>query len=446
MKIFGLAIAQIRHKPIMAILPILLFTLGIGLLLLMTRIDERLSDTLERNLAGVHLVIGAKGSPLQLVLSSLYHADNPTGNIALSDIRSYLNPKHPIIKSVLPISSGDNYKGYRLVGSDPGILDWYGATLARGQNFQQPLEVVAGSQAAKELNITIGDQFASTHGLDAASDHQHEDQYRVVGILNNTGTILDRLLLTTVSSYWQTHDHSHTNEDHEDHSDQKIEEHAHKHGDHEHVHNDHIHAHDDHNGHNHESHEDHEHHNHHTSWTEGENDKTITSLLVRYRGMNHMALNFARSINENTPLQAAAPNIEIGRLYALTGNTLKVARYVSYIIMLVSALSLFIALYSVLQARMKELALLRSLGARRSALFGLIITEGLVVALIGILGGIFLSRVLEGIISRNIGALGPIDSWINAENYIVLVAVVIAILAAAIPAWSASQVQVADEL
>lgn len=489
MRLLQLPWAQIKHKPLNAILPILLFGLGIGLLLFIARVDDRLDKTIKNNIADVDGVIGAKGSPLQLVLSSLYHADNPTGNIVLKDIKPYLNKRHPIIKDALPISSGDNYRGFRIIGTEDKIVDWYSATLASGQMFSKTMDVVVGAQAAAEISLKIGDTFSSTHGLEADSDHVHDDEFKVVGILHPTGTIIDRLLLTPVSSYWYTHDHDHaahedeSGHDHKDHDHDHSSHEGHDHGDHDHHDHDHDHDHSEHDGHEHDhehhdhhdhsehhhddhSHDDHSHddhsHEHHDDeghdhdgdsedvyapdWTQADEDKTITALLLRYRSMNHMALNFVRTVNENTSLQAAAPNIEIGRLYALTGNTMRIIKYLSYLILGVSALSLFIALYTVLKSRLKELALLRAQGASPMQLFTLVVMEGLMVAVLGVLLGIFISRIFETVLDAKMQNIAPTAFWIIQEGPIIIGAIVIAILAALIPALRARNVEVADYL
>ena len=133
------------------LLSVLLFALGVGLISFILLMDKQIQENFEKNLAEVDLVIGAKGSPLQMILSSMYHIDAPTGNIALKEIRPFLNPRHPLIEEALPMSMGDSYKGYRIVGTDHKILDWYGVQLAEGDIWKQNFEVTIGSTVALSL-------------------------------------------------------------------------------------------------------------------------------------------------------------------------------------------------------------------------------------------------------------------------------------------------------
>jgi len=200
---------NLTHRPLAMILSLVLFGLGVGLISLLFLLDNQLQKNFEKNLAGVDLVIGAKGSPLQMILSSMYHIDAPTGNIEIGNIRPFLNPKHPLIESALPLSMGDSYKGYRIVGTTIDILEWYELSVAQGQLWKYDFDVTLGAQVAQQLGLKVGDKFQSSHGFvdDPGLEHEDSDYFNVTGILAPSGTVVDQLILTTPQTYWHVHDH-----------------------------------------------------------------------------------------------------------------------------------------------------------------------------------------------------------------------------------------------
>ena len=233
-----LAWKNLLFKPLNTSLSLLLFALGTGLIALLIHINTQVKEQYEQNLAGIDLVIGAKGSPLQLILCNMYHVDNPTGNISLQEARPFLNPKHPLISLAVPLSLGDNYRGYRIVGTSYRLVDSvYSGQIAEGKLWQEDLEVTVGAEVALRTGLRIGDRFHSAHGLvdDGINIHDHGDGFEVVGILQASGTVLDQLILTNTSSIWAVHEHEEESALPE--SSQEVEEHKHEghhHEDHDH--------------------------------------------------------------------------------------------------------------------------------------------------------------------------------------------------------------------
>ena len=165
MNILHLSWKNILNKPLTLFLNLVLFSLGVGLISLLLLVNVQLEDKFEKNFAGIDLVIGAKGSPLQLILSSLYHLDAPTGNMPISECKAFLNPRHPIFKKVVPLSLGDSHRGYRIIGTNASFVDLYEAKLTEGKLFEETMEVVVGATVAENLKIKTGDQFQrSTFG------------------------------------------------------------------------------------------------------------------------------------------------------------------------------------------------------------------------------------------------------------------------------------------
>lgn len=433
-------------------LSLVLFALGVGLISLLFILNKQLEEQFERNLAGVHLVVGAKGSPLQLILSSMYHIDSPTGNIPIKSAKPFMNPKHPLIKKAIPLSMGDSHQGYRIVGSTYDLVELYKGEIGQGKLWNKDLEVTIGATVASKLGLKLGDGFFSSHGLIIDDNLVHDDapQFKVAGIFKPTGSVLDQLILTNTQSIWKVHDsHDHEDGEHEEHSDEA----THDHGDHE--------GHD-HEGHDHSAHAGHDDHAAQESPSEEiafipnnqslfeAEDKSITSLLLQFKHNNHMTLNMQRSINENTEMQAATPAFEINRLYLMMGQGTDALRILAYVIVFVSGLSIFISLFTSLRERKYELALMRVMGSSPSKLFILIVLEGLILAVLGYIIGIALSHIGMELLAKQMSDAyrysfsGAI--FLKEEFYLLLGALSIGFLAAIIPAIQASNTDISRTL
>ena len=191
MHLIKLAWKNLIHNPLNLFLNLILLTLGIGLINFILLMNSQLKDKFEKNLGGVNMVVGAKGSPLQMILSSMYHIDSPTGNISIKEGKPFLREGHPLIDYSVPLSLGDNHKGYRIVGTDHSILKLYEAKLAEGQLWNNLYDVTIGSRVAKELNLKLGAQFTSSHGFNHDEDLTHDHGVLTVkGILEPTGLSL----------------------------------------------------------------------------------------------------------------------------------------------------------------------------------------------------------------------------------------------------------------
>lgn len=430
MNLLTLSRKNILAKPLNTLMSILLFALSIGLITFLTLFNHQFKQGLDNNLAGIDLVIGAKGSPLQLILNSMYHIDAPTGNIPLNEAGPFLNPKHPLIAASVPLSLGDSYGAYRIVGAPPSILTLYGAQQVEGDIYRHDFDVVVGAVVADKLHLHIGDDFYSTHGLEENEDlmHDHGAPFVVTGILQPTGTVLDQLILCTPQTVWKVHEHDTTAAgSHEDHGHQ-----GHDHGDLSH---------------------DHQHMpvvtldtNEIKSLTDTimsqlrtQTEKEITSILIRYRSRtNIQALNMLRNINTNTGLMAASPALEINRLYSMMGSGTEALRYLAILIAVVAAVSIFISLYTSLKERRYEMALMRVSGAGPGQLFTMIIGEGLWIVIIGLILGLVLGHsgmtLAGGLLEKGYKYQFTGWTWIPEEVWIIAGAGLIGLLASVIPA------------
>jgi len=406
MNLFRISWSNLKDKPLSSFLSGLLMTFGITIISLLLLLNKQLDDQFRKNIKGIDMVLGAKGSPLQLILSSIYQIDSPTGNIPLEEAEKL--SRNPMIKTAIPLSMGDNYRSFRIVGTNKKYLDHFGATVGQGRMFQGDLETVIGPRVAEVAGLKIGDTFAGSHGLDAEGEEHADSKYKVVGILNPSNTVADQLILTPLSSVWAIHEH------HEEHGEE----------------------------HHHEGEEAHESEDHE------EEPREITSMLIQFR--NPLGMMIARGINTNSKLQAALPNIEINRLFSLLGVGVETLRGLAIVIMLISGISVFVSLYNSLKERRYEMALMLSMGATRAQLFGMLVLEGLVLALLGFVLGVLLSRVGLWLFSNSVSSeyhYNLAAFSILPEEWILLgIAILVGVLAAALPALGVYRMNISRTL
>lgn len=441
MTIFKIAWKNIIQNPATAILGVLLTAFGSAILCVLLLSSNQIENQLENNSRGIDLVVGAKGSPLQLILSSIYHMDNPTGNIPYADAKALA--ANPMVRLAVPLALGDNYKGHRIIGTDSTFLELYQLELAEGRLWREEFEAVIGAETARKQNLNIGDNIIGAHGL-SGDGHVHDAHpYTITGILKPAGNVTDRLILSAIESVWSVHDIRHTEEDHEDHHDH---DHNHDHGK-EHPEQDTTSvqemfesAHKHHHGEAEDQQPEQEEEVFVKSMMEGVKDKEleITSMLIQYRNPSAIAM-FPRLVNQSTSMQAASPAFESTRLFSLLGVGIDALQQLAYIIMFMAALSIFVSLYNAFKSRKYDLAIMRTLGASRVKLFGIVIAEGVLLTFIGALMGLIIGHVALSLISRSTENSSVLDAVTihPYEGWILLIGVAIGFIAAVIPAIKA---------
>ena len=414
MNMLRLSWANLKADRLSTALSIMLLAIGVGMVAFVMVVSQQLTDRFNRDIRGIDMVVGAKGSPLQLILSAVYQMDSPTGNIPLSEVKRL--QKHPLVKYSIPLAYGDSYQGYRIVGTEEKYLEHYDAQFATGNVWTKDFEAVIGSETAENLNLKLGDHFHGSHGL-VDDMHVHEEEaYHVSGILKPTGTVVDRLILTNIGSVWHIHgEHGDTEEAAHDHE-------GHDHGD------------DVHEGHAHEPEDD---------------SREITALLIKFK--NPMAMmQLPRHVNTNTNMQAALPAIEVNRLYQLLGVGFTTLQIIGALIMTIAAISVFISLLNSLKDRKYELALMRSLGASPFKLFSMVILESLLLCIIGYSAGIALGRIGLLLMARlgeeqmQMSLTG--NGFTMEEVWLLPVTLIIGLIAALIPAFQAYRTDISSVL
>ena len=430
---------SLKYRFLNSFLSIMLTAFGVSIALLISQFGNHIQNRINLDGQGIDIVVGAKGSPLQLILSSVYHIDIPTGNIAYSQAKKIMN--NPQIEESIPLALGDNWRGFRIVGTTTNYIRHYDMSLSAGRYWDQNFEVVVGSS----VNLDIGDEFMGVHGLLEDGSSHEEHKYNVVGILKPSGTVIDRLILTSLNSVLDIHGLHKV-----DNSFEKNHEHQHDHEHHKEEHHD-VHEHD----HDKEKHknEDENHHKH--SKNDKETNKTnelgsseITALLIKTKSPI-ANINLPRSINRESSLQAANPALEINRLISLFGIGSKSFAILSLILILIASLNIFSGLASNLENRMGDLAVLRAVGFSKKRIFKIIVLEGILVVLIGIILGILIGFLLFSILTHNIFTLHTTNASLifNLDFILIILFVFFAGLIAAIfPAYRGSKISIANQL
>lgn len=394
MKLLALAFRYLWARPLATVLNLVLLTLGLASITFVVLVSDQVQRSFKRDLAGIDLVVGAKGSPLQLILAGVFHIDVPAGNVPLADVQELASK--PMVAQVIPMSLGDSIRGFRIVGTTPDYLRHYGMRFAAGAGWSGPMQAVIGAGVARDTGLKTGDRFAGNHGL-GARGHAHADTpYSVTGVLAPCGCVMDRLVLTALESVWQVHEKAMATDE----QDRKALE----------------------------------------------ANREVTMALVRYR-TPLAAASFPRYVNNETDMQAAAPAIEVTRLLRLLGVGSEVLQGMGAVLLLTAALSVFIALWTAVRERRADLAMLRMLGASPGKVAALLLAEALWLAVLATVLGLAAGHGLAALVGSVLEAQQSLPlsgaTWVPAEAWIPVAALLTAGTAALIPALSAYRVDVA---
>ena len=437
MNLLKISWKYLTFRPLSTGLNVLLLAMGLAIITVLLLIQDQFEKKMNQDAAGIDLVVGAKGSPLQLILSSVYHIDFPTGNIKMEEAQRI--SKNRLVKKVIPLALGDNYQGFRIVGTNHDYLELYGLSFSQGKAWELPFEVVIGSEIASKSGLKLGDEFTSSHGISEGS-HDHDlHHFVVVGILSPRGNVADRLILTSIESVWYTHDEEESAPAEPSASEDSLstEETTVAHLEEA----------------NSEQSPDHDAKFHQpvakTGFPVDDQPREVTTLLLQFR--NPMAaIQLPRMINSGTSMQAASPSFEMSRLFELLGVGISLLQGLAIVLIGIAGLGIFIALYNSLKERKYDLAILRALGASRLQLVTLIFLEGLMLTFLGAVMGIGLGHSFLGLLvsqsDQNIVA--AIQPWIflKQELWIIAYALGVGVVASLIPAWSAYQTSIAKQL
>jgi putative ABC transport system permease protein len=393
-----LSASYLRARPLQTTLSVLLLALGVATVVALRLVVGQFEERMGRDAQGIDLVVGAKGSPMQIMLAGIYHADAPTGNIPLSFIK--IISSNRLVKKAIPLALGDSWKGHRIVGAPRDYAEHYGAKVGEGRFYEKPMEAVLGAEVAARTGVRVGGKFIGAHGIGGEGAEHGEAPYEVVGVLAKTGSVIDRLVLTPIESVWQVHEE---HQGPQDAIDRKAMA----------------------------------------------EDREVTVVLLQYATPLAAAM-LPRQINSKSELQAASPAYETARLFRIVGVGVEALRAFALLLVLAAGFSVFIALYGALEERRYDLAVMRALGASRARLFGLLVAEGAVLAAVGAAAGIVLGHALTLALGAWLETQGqhPVDGlrFAAEELWVFAAAIAVGVLAALLPAWRGSRADVSRVL
>ena len=416
MYLLRLALASLNNRRFTALLTVMAIALSVCLLLAVERVRTEARNSFASTLSGTDLIVGPRSGSVNLLLYSVFHIGNATNNIRWSSYE-WLT-KNPHVQWSIPISLGDSHRGYRVMGTDQGYFEHYqyssgkALQLAAGRPFEDLFDLVLGAEVAAALNYKLGQQIVLAHGVSTVSLNKHDDKpFRVSGILARTGTPVDRTLHIALAGMEAMH------------VDWKNGMPAHGSGkvSAEHAHAMHL------------------------------QPKAITAILL---GLKSKIATFAlqRQINEygGEPLQAILPGVALQELWSLMGTAEKALYVVSLFVVLTGLIGMLTAILTSLNERRREMAILRSVGARPWHIASLLLLEAFSLALAGAVIGVLLLYLgiaaSQSYLQASYGLYLPFSLPTAYEWSLLGAILAAALLMGCVPAWRAYRQSLSDGL
>jgi putative ABC transport system permease protein len=417
MYLLRLALASLGNRRFTAWLTVFAIALSVCLLLAVERVRTEARASFANTISGTDLIVGARSGSVNLLLYSVFRIGNATNNIRWDSFEHFA--EHRQVKWALPISLGDSHRGYRVMGTSPAYFEHY--RYARSQQLQlssgrafadDPFEVVLGAEVAQALNYQLDQELVLAHGVATISLVKHDDKpFKVVGILERTGTPVDRTLHISLAGMEALH----------------------------------------------------------VDWQNGMpargaakvsaeqaramdlQPKQITAVML---GLNSKIATFSlqREINEfrGEPLLAILPGVALQELWSLMGTAEKALFVVSLFVVLTGLIGMLTAILTSLNERRREMAILRSVGARPWHIASLLIVEAFALALAGVLLGLLLLYLgiagAQGYVQANYGLYLPLNLPSRYEWTLLGAILSAALLMGCVPAWRAYRQSLADGL
>ncbi|MDO9618480.1 MAG: ABC transporter permease [Pseudomonas sp.] len=417
MYLLRLALASLGNRRFTAWLTVFAIALSVCLLLAVERVRTEARASFANTISGTDLIVGARSGSVNLLLYSVFRIGNATNNIRWESFEQFA--QHRQVKWAIPISLGDSHRGYRVMGTSPAYFEHY--RYARSQPLQlssgrafadDPFEVVLGAEVAQALNYQLNQELVLAHGVATISLVKHDDKpFKVVGILARTGTPVDRTLHISLAGMEALH----------------------------------------------------------VDWQNGMpargaakvsaeqaramdlQPKQITAFML---GLNSKIATFSlqREINEfrGEPLLAILPGVALQELWSLMGTAEKALFVVSLFVVLTGLIGMLTAILTSLNERRREMAILRSVGARPWHIASLLIVEAFALALAGVLLGLLLLYLgiagSQGYVQANYGLYLPLNLPSRYEWTLLGAILSAALLMGCVPAWRAYRQSLADGL
>lgn len=397
MNLFSIVLRSLRQHALSTTITAVSVALAGGLLMSVWVVRTESKKTFTQINGGFDAVLGPRSSKLQLVLNSVFHLESSPGLLAPADVADIR--KHPLVQAAIPISVGDNYRGYRIVGTETNLLTDIEYTkgqryrLAAGRVFDPGLrEAVVGSFAAQKLGLKVGDTFQPYHGLTFDPKSQHQEIYVVVGVLEPSNTPADRVLWIPLAGVQMMGGHDPALAD------------------------------------------------------------QVSAVLVKLRGGTQSGMRLDTMYNrQGNRLTLAWPiDSVLADLLGKIGWVDRVLALVAYLVALVATGSILASIYNSMNERRRDIAILRALGARRGTIFGTVVLESTAITALGMVlafgfyAGIV--GVAAGVIRAQTGVVLDAFAWHPVMLWAPLGMIAMGALAGVVPAWKAYRTPVAENL
>lgn len=414
LNLLSLTAKSLRNRKGTVVLTVLSIGLSVALLFGVERIRREVQTSFTNTVSGTDLIVGARTSPVSLLLSSVFRIGDASNNMERESARALA--EHPAVEWTIPLSLGDSHRGYRVLGTTGTYFDYfkYGRKqpleLTQGAWFGSDNEAVLGAEVAEALGYTVGSSIVVAHGAGKISFIEHDEHpFRVVGILDRTGTPVDRTIHVSLGGIDSMH--------------------AGLTGSCEHEHDPLASCSHDH----------------------GSAGSSITALLIGLKSRSAV-LSVQRMVNEYKPeaLTAAIPGLALQELWEVVGMVENVLLAISGFVVLVGLGGMLASLMTSLNERRREMAILRSVGARPGHIFGLIAAESVLVTSLGILSGLLmlyaLLIVLRPVAIARLGLHLPLGFPSLGESLMGCAILLAGLLAGLIPAYRSYRFSLADGL
>jgi putative ABC transport system permease protein len=440
MNLVTIATKSIKQRFLSSSLTALSVALGVMLMVAVLVINGVVSDLFSQPSFGFHLVVGPKGSDLSLALSAIYRLDRPGEPLPYLFYKEL--KEHRVVEKAVPIAIGDvtEQGGFPIVGTIPEFFDldyaYNKPFRVRGEFLKTPWDAVIGSRVAAANGWNIGSEFKLVHG-GAESDHVHDEKFKVVGVLAPTGTPNDRSVFVSLAGFWAISGHEKPLKEAVDRLEkfrypvpQSLRDKAEKpQKAHDHGHAGHDHGHD------------------HELLDE---QKEVTAIFVRTKS-TAASIGLAGEINEDVRAMAVNPIFPMKRLMTMIVDNIKLMLLtLTSLIIVVSAVSIFVSIYNSMSDRRREIGIMRALGARRETVFTIILAESALLCLgggaIGLLLGHGLVAVASPIIEARSGILVNPLSFEPLELVLFPILLVVGSLIGFLPGLAAYRTDVAAAL
>lgn len=441
----GLAWHSVRRRLLSSLLTALSVALGVALVVAVDTVRSSAESSFTRAAEHGYDVILAPphGSPMQAVLSTLFHVDEPAGTLPWSVYTEARRDGR--VLAAVPYALGDTFRGHRVVGTTAELFDVLGdadgqplANHIEGRVFRAGrFEAVVGAVAARSTGLGLGDRFRVTHGI-VEGGHEHGEMWEVVGILAPTGSAHDRAVYIALDSFYEVEGHAPEpapaagsggeepgpEDGHDDGGDGHDDEGDDGHDDHDHEHGDDL---DD---------QEHAHH-------------ALSAVGVRLKSPG-LRLTYYQSFRTGGgDAQAVLPGDQVRKLLAIVGDVDRGFRVVAWLVAVVAAVGILVGLYNTIQGRRREIAVMRALGARPRHVFAVIQLEALLLCAAGAVIGLLIGHLGVSLAAPHLLEAYGIrvqDAWGTRDLFIAVAVLGLGLLAGILPAWRGLTTPVAANL